>query len=162
VLTVIGCIFLAVGSLGVIAILHSLVRHYALLKLPVTPGTMLQCQPVLRSQRNFDDTVGVWGIDARFRYSVNGENFESTTFANLPPQKVAPRSHQGDDPPESIAALCRQFCPGTAVQVHYQPSSPRRSFVYFVSPLRDWPWALFPILAGMFGWFCLFAKRLVA
>ena len=82
-------------------------------------------------------------------------------MSNRTPQKIVTTAHFGDTPPESIAEICRIYSPGTTVQVTYSPEDPSKSFIYFTSPWRDWPTAIFPIMAALLGWFFIFASRFV-
>jgi hypothetical protein len=159
-----GWVLLALAALGTILILRYLAHEFNFLKLPQTTATMVSCEPLLaRTERaGSRPSVPYWTVAARFTFSVNGVGVEGTHLSNLAPKSIADNWHLADAPPESIVALCRRYSSGTKVQVHYSPSDPRTSFVYFTSPLRDWPWAIAPILAGFIGWVFLFAGRLAA
>ena len=156
-----GGVCFALAALGMFLISRSLVREYALLKLPQTNGTMLSCEPVMAHTRRVGSSgvSAYWTVAARFAYSVNGTAFEGTRLSNLAPRTLAGNWHQADAPSASIVALCNKYYPGTKVQVRYRPGDPRISFVYFTSPLRDWPWVLFPLICGFSGWFFIFAAR---
>jgi hypothetical protein len=101
----------------------------------------------------------MWTVVARYSYSVNGVPYEGVNLSNLAPRKIVQSVQPGDAAPESIAAICSKYSLGTEVSVRYQPKDPSKSFVYFTSPARDWPWLLLPLLAASLGWFFLWSTR---
>ena len=159
-----GWILLALAALGAILIVRYLVHEFGLLSLPQTTATMVSCEPLLaRTQRvGSRPSVPYWTVAARFTFSVNGKAVEGTHLSNLAPKKIADNWHLADAPPASIEALCRRYSPGTKVQVRYRPDDPQTSFVYFTLPLRDWPLAMVPLIAGLLGWFFIFGVRFVS
>jgi hypothetical protein len=161
-----GWILIALAAVGFILLMRGLFREYRLLGLPVTDGTMESCEPLLGHTSTMPAKAGrrssspMWTIAAAFTYTVNGVRYEGRKISNLEPQAIVRTAHPGDEPPENIAAICRQYSAGTAVRVHYEADNPKLSFVYFTSPLSDWPWALFPLALGLAGWFLVHLSRL--
>jgi hypothetical protein len=162
----IGWILILLAALGTFTLLRNLVREYSLLGLPQAPGTMVSCEPLLTHTSPMPSkdrsSAPLWTVVARLTYTVNGKSFEGKNLSNLAPRKIVRRAFPGDPPPESIAALCRNYQAGTPVLVRYDPGNPQRSFVFFTSPLRDWPWAIWPALAAFVGWFLVFGVRYVS
>jgi hypothetical protein len=160
-----GWILLALAGAGIFFILRGLVREYRLLAFPQTAGTMVSCEPLLTHSALMPAKAGrrsaspMWTVTARFSYSVGGVNYEGSRLSNQAPQKIVRSAHLDDPAPEPIAAVCRQYRSGTPIAVHYDPKDPRQSFVYFTSPLRNWPWILFPAITGLLGWFFLVGAR---
>jgi len=165
VMVAIGWIALAFAAAALVAILWNWSRQYKLLRYPATPGTMTRCDPLLTHTSSMPTSTGtpssaaMWTIVARYSYSVNGVTYGGVNLSNLAPRKIVSSAHQGDPPPASIAAICSKYSPGTAITVRYASQDPRKSFVYFTSPARDWPWLLLPLLAALLGWFFLWSVR---
>jgi hypothetical protein len=163
----IGWIALAVSAVALVAILLSWSGQFKLLRYPSTPGTMTRCEPLLTRTSSMPSSAGTpsfapkWTVVARYTYRVNGVPFEGANLSNLSPRTIVSSGHQGDPPPESIAAICRKYGPSTPITVRYKPQDPCKSFVYFTSPIRDWPWLLVPVLAALVGWFFLWCLRLL-
>jgi hypothetical protein len=161
----VGWVLIALAAVGFFFILRGLMREYKLLGFPVADGSMVSCDPLLGHTSTMPAKAGrrssspMWTIAATYTYSVNGIRFEGHRLSNLAPQVIVRIAHAEDDPPEKIANLCRQYAAGTAVRVHYDPKNPKWSFVYFTSPLRDWPWALFPLALGLAGWLLIHLSR---
>jgi hypothetical protein len=152
-----------VAALVMLLLIVNLYKQYNLLRLPVTRGLMLWCKPLLTHDRmtsRDSHPNPVWTVVARFRYTVEGMTFESENFANIQIRTFVWLVHVDEKPPKSIARICEQYAEGSSVSVHYRPQNPKLSFVYFSSPLWDWPWVLFPTIAGLLGWFCLFCSRI--
>jgi hypothetical protein len=159
-LTTVGCLALVFAAVAVAAICWNWSRQYKLLGLPIAPGTMTRCEPLLTTT-SAAANIGtpavspVWTVITRYSYSVNGVAHEGVNISNLAPRKIVGGAHPGAVTPACIAAICNKYRPGTEVSVHYQPNDPARSFIYFTSPVRDWPWLLVPLIAGLVGWFFL-------
>jgi hypothetical protein len=162
----VGWILIAIAVVGFFFILRSLVSEYRFLGFPVTDGAMVSCDPQLGHTSAMPAQAGrrsaspMWTVSAGYTYTVNGTHYEGHRLSNLEPQVIVRTAHAGDDPPEKIAAICRQYPTGTSVRVHYDPNNPKWSFVYFTSPLSDWPWALFPLALGLAGWLLVHLPRL--
>lgn len=163
--TTVGWVLIAIAAAGFFLILRGLVGEYRLLGFPTTDGAMASCNPLLGHTSSTAARTGqrgsspMWTITAAYTYSVDGVRYEGKRISNLEPQVIVRTAHQGDDPPEKIAAICRQYRAGTAVRVRYDPDNPKSSFVYFTSPLSDWPWALFPLVLGLAGWLLIHLSR---
>ncbi len=153
-----GWVLLAFAALGAILILRYLVRELSFLRFPETQGKMVSCEPFLGHTERVGSRASVpfWTVDVRFTFNVNGTTVEGTHLSNLAPRIVADNWHMADAPPGSILALCSEYGPGTPVKVRYSPTDPETSYIYYTPPLRDWPWAVPPIVAGLVGWFLVF------
>jgi hypothetical protein len=164
-LQAIGFCFWGIAALGFFFIVRGVVREYRLQDLPEAEGLMESCEPIL-SQTNPGTNTNVksaplWVVQARYSYNLNGVRYTGTELSNIPPTKVVHGTLDwSNEPPESIAAICRRYSAGTKIEVHYQLDNPKESFVYFTSPLHKWPWIIAPLLAVFLGGVFLFMARL--
>ena len=160
----IGWVFFALAGLSATIVGRNAVLEYRLRWLPRAPGVMESCNPVLVHTASGTST-GVhsapkWIVDAKFSYSIGGVHYEGTRLSNILPEKIVASSEYSlTEPPNSIAAVCRRYSPGTEIQVFYDPSNPKFGFVYFASPIKRWPWVIPPVLAFLVGSFFFYLAR---
>lgn len=157
-----GWVLVAMALLGTGLILRGLMHQYGLLNLPQAQGTMLRCEPLLTHSNTMPANPGgsstsstIWTVDARYSFSINGKPYEGRRISNVQPRKLVRKANPDGPVPEKIAEVCRRYAPGTAVRVYYDPSDMRYSFIFFTSPLHNWPWIIFPLMFGGAGWFFL-------
>jgi hypothetical protein len=92
-LTTVGCLALVFAAVAVAAICWNWSRQYKLLGLPIAPGTMTRCEPLLTTT-SAAANIGtpavspVWTVITRYSYSVNGVAHEGVNISNLAPRKI--------------------------------------------------------------------------
>ena len=162
----VGWILIVLAVVGIFFLLRGLVREYRIKGFPVANGTMVSCKPQLGHTSSMPAKAGrrssspMWTVAAVYTYSVNGIHYEGHNISNIAPQVLVRTAYPDDAPPASIDAICNRYIAGTAVQVHFAPADPKRSYIYFTSPLSEWPWALFPLCMGLAGWLLIHVARL--
>jgi hypothetical protein len=157
-----GWVLIVMALFGFGLIVYGLIHQYGLRNLPQTPGTMVSCAPLLTHSNTTPADPGgsstsstMWTVDARYTFTANGKSYEGRRMSNVQPRNLVRKANPDGPVPDNILELCRRYAPGTAVSVYYDPSDPRYSFIFFTTPLKNWPWIIFPLMFGGVGWFFL-------
>jgi hypothetical protein len=152
-----ACLLVALLTAGMIA--WQVIQQYKEAKLPQAPGVMVSCETILSqtdgvpTSANTARAAPMWTIRSRYTYTVDGKEYNGHVFSQRKVGKIQNRVTVDSTAPESIAKFCRQYAPGSAVQVYYYADDPQTSFIYFNPPYTDWQWILIPLVAALFSAF---------